>query len=136
MMSEIETYLAGLKNQKRAEDARILLPLLEQASGYTPYLTGTMIGYGSYHYQYDSGHEGDAFVTGFAPRAQNTVVYVMPGFADYEAQLTQLGKYKLGKSCLYLGSLKNVDLTVLVEIVADSVKVMQQRYKCKRHPNE
>lgn len=127
MTSEVETYLAGLKNQKRAEDARILLPLLEQASGYTPYLTGTMIGYGSYHYQYDSGHEGDTFITGFAPRSQNTVVYVLPGFSDYEEQLSQLGKYKLGKSCLYLGSLKNVDLPVLVEIVADSVKVMQQR---------
>lgn len=127
----IDEYLNSLKNQNRARDARTLLPLMEKASGYCGYLTGTMIGFGRYHYEYDSGHSGDAFVTGFAPRAANTVVYIMPGFGGFEEQLSQLGKHKLGKSCLYLGALKNVDLDILASMVNSSVEIMQSRYDCR-----
>ena len=127
MDKAIDEYLNSLKNQNRAKDARTLLPIMERASGYTPWLAGTMVGFGEYHYQYDSGHSGDWFVTGFAPGAQNTVVYIMPGFSEFEKELTRLGKHKLGKSCLYLGAVKNVDLDVLSEMVSKSVKIMQDR---------
>ena len=134
MDQAIEQYLSSLKNQSRARDARTLIPIMEQASGYEAWLSGTMIGFGQYHYVYDTGHSGDAFVCGFAPRAQNTVVYIMPGFSTYEEYLSRLGKHKLGKSCLYLGALKNVDLDVLSEMVTDSVKIMQSRYECQPSP--
>lgn len=113
MNADIEAYLDSLKNQSRAKDARTLIPLMEEASGYKAGLSGTMIGFGIYHYEYDTGHSGDAFVAGITPRAQNTVVYVMPEFETFQEQLTRLGKHKLGKSCLYLGALKNVDLKVV-----------------------
>lgn len=134
MNQEINTYLASLKHQKRADDARTLIPIMEQASGYGAYLCGTMIGFGRYHYEYETGHSGDAFVTGIAPRAQNTVVYVMPGFDTFTEQLGRIGKHKLGKSCLYLGALKNIDLEVLADIVQNSVAIMQSRYDCKSSP--
>ena len=134
MDKAIDEYLDSLKNQNRAADARTLLPIMEQASGYKSWLAGTMVGFGEYHYEYDSGQSGDWFVTGFAPRAQNTVVYIMPGFSEFEEELTRLGKHKLGKSCLYLGALKNVDLDVLSEMVSKSVRIMQERYECKLSP--
>lgn len=134
MNQAINSYLASLKNQSRANEARTLIPIMEQASGYNAYLSGTMIGFGSYHYQYETGHSGDAFVTGMAPRAQNTVVYVMPGFDTFTKQLSQIGKHKLGKSCLYLGALKNTNLDVLADIVQRSVEIMHSRYNCKASP--
>ena len=134
MNSDIDNYLSSLKNKNREKDARLLLPIMEEASGYTAWLAGTMIGFGKYHYEYDSGHSGDWFVTGFAPRAQNTVVYIMPGFSEFEDSLGQLGKHKLGKSCLYLGALKNIDLEVLASMVKKSVEIMQSRYDCIPSP--
>lgn len=131
MDTAIDDYLSSLKNQSRAKDARILLPIMEQASGYKPWLAGTMIGFGEYHYEYESGCSGDWFVTGFAPRSANTVVYIMPGFSEFEEELTRVGKHKLGKSCLYLGALKNIDLEVLAEMVTKSVKIMQSKYPCR-----
>ena len=88
----------------------------------------SIIGFGSYHYKYDSGREGDAFLTGFSPRAQNMTVYIMPGFSKYEATLKKLGKHKLGKSCLYIKKLEDVDLDILTDIIKDSVEVMNARY--------
>lgn len=134
-MQNVTEYIATIDNQTRRKDAELLLPIMEQASGYHPYLCGTMIGFGEYHYRYESGHEGDWFVTGFAPRKQNMVVYVMPGFEKYQQELSRIGKYKTGKSCLYFGALKNVDLNLLATIVKDSVKVMQSRYDCKPSPS-
>ena len=130
-MTAIETYLSSIGNTTRQADARTLLTLMQEASGYPPWLAGTMIGYGQYHYKYDSGREGDWFVTGFAPRKQNTVVYIMPGFSEYQALLDTLGKYKTGKSCLYINKLKDVDLDVLKKLVQLSVVEMQRRYECR-----
>lgn len=132
--SKIDPYLSGLKNETRAADARKLLPIMQKASGYRPWLSGTIIGFGQYHYEYESGHCGDCFVTGFAPRAQNTVIYIMPGFTGFETQLELLGKHKLGKSCLYLGALKNINLNVLADMVRRSVEMMQSRYDCIPSP--
>ena len=132
--TDIDNYLTSLTNKTREKDARMLLPLMEKASGYKAHLAGTMIGFGQYHYQYESGHSGDWFVTGYAPRAQNTVIYIMPGFDGFEDLLAQLGKHKLGKSCLYLGAMKNINLEVLMAMVSKSVAVMQSRYDCTPYP--
>lgn len=127
--ADVSQYLDSIEHPGRREDARVLLDLMREASGEEPVLWGTsIIGYGNYHYRYDSGHEGDFFLTGFAPRKANMVVYIMPGYTDYSHLLEKLGKHRIGKSCLYLGRLKSVDLDVLREIVEHSVQYMREKY--------
>ncbi|MCA9718518.1 MAG: DUF1801 domain-containing protein, partial [Myxococcales bacterium] len=88
----------------------------------------SIVGFGRYHYRYETGHEGDAFITGFAPRRANQVVYVMPGYLDLDEPLARLGKHRLGKSCLYINKLADVDLDALRELVEASVASMRARY--------
>lgn len=129
-MNDIQLFISKIDNKARQQDAHSLLSLLERITGYQPFLMGSIIGFGHYHYQYDSGREGDSAVIAFSPRKQNTVVYIMPGFDEYHDLLAQLGKHKLGKSCLYISKLSDVNLSVLTQIVALSVKHMQQKYQC------
>ncbi len=126
---DVTAYLETLPHPGRREDALVLLDMMARVTGETPTLWGpSIIGFGRYHYVYDSGREGDHFLTGFAPRKANMVVYIVPGFAPYDQLLSQLGPYKTGRSCLYLGRLKNIDLLVLEEIVSLSVALMKERY--------
>jgi hypothetical protein len=81
----------------------------------------SIIGFGSYHYKYKSGREGDWFLIGFSPRKQSLTLYIMSGFDGYEEKLNKLGKYRTGKSCLYINKLKDVNLSVLKEIMVDSI---------------
>ena len=87
-----------------------------------------IVGFGRYQYKYDSGHSGEFFVTGFSPRKQNLTIYIMPGFNRYKKQLGKVGKHKLGKSCLYVKNLDQVDLAALEEMIADSVRRMREMY--------
>jgi hypothetical protein len=91
---------------------------------------GTMVGFGRYHYTYASGRSGTWFITGFAPRKRETTVYIMPGFEPYAALLEQLGKHRLGKSCLYIKRLSDVDMQVLEILIVQSVTDMAARYPC------
>ena len=88
----------------------------------------SIVGFGKYQYKYASGHGGEFFLTGYSPRKSNLSIYIMPGFSEYESQLKDLGKHKLGKSCLYVKSLDDVDFDLLTWIVKDSVRVMKDRY--------
>lgn len=127
--SDVDTFLDAVENPRRREDGRRLLELMRKVTGEPPKMWGTsIVGYGSYHYKYESGREGDMPITGFSPRKQNLAVYIMPGFADFAELLAKLGKHKTGKSCLYLNKLDDVDLDVLTEIVLESVAVMRRRY--------
>lgn len=89
----------------------------------------SIVGFGRYHYKYASGREGDFFVTGFSPRKQNFTIYIMPGYTDYQHLLKKIGKHKLGKSCLYVKSLDDIDLDILKELIAASVEQMKTLYK-------
>ena len=82
----------------------------------------SIVGFGSYHYKYESGREGDMPLTGFSPRKQSLTVYIMPGFDEYEDMLGRLGKHKVGKSCLYINKLADVDKSVLRELIEKSVE--------------
>jgi len=86
----------------------------------------SIVGFGSYHYKYKSGREGDWPMTGFSPRKRNLTLYIMPGFSEYDDLLTNLGKYKTGKSCLYINKIEDVDLDVLRELVLQSVEHMAE----------
>ena len=88
----------------------------------------SLIGYGRYHYKYDSGREGDMLITGFSPRKANLVLYIMPGYRDLSDKLARLGKHKIGKSCLYINKLADIDMDVLREIVEDGLAYMKENY--------
>jgi len=129
-MITINEFIAQIENESRRNDALTLLPLIAEASGYKGKLRGSIIGFGQYHYKYESGREGDSSVVAFSPRKQNMVIYIMPGFSELDDLLLKLGKYKTGKSCLYINSLKGIDLSVLQQIVSKSVEIMKNRYQC------
>ncbi|MEH6597309.1 MAG: DUF1801 domain-containing protein [Colwellia polaris] len=129
-MNSVENFITDIEHVEKRNDALTLLALLSKASGYPAVLQGSIIGFGQYHYKYESGREGYAAVIAFAPRKQRLVVYIMNGFSEYEKLLEKLGKYKVGKSCLYINKLKDVDLDVLLEISTLSVRAMQQKYRC------
>lgn len=127
---DVKAYLDSVPHEGRREDADLLLNMMTRITGEPAVLWGpSIIGFGRYHYVYDSGREGDHFLTGFAPRKANMVVYIMPGFEPYDSLLSKLGSYKTGRSCLYLGRLRNVDVHVLEDIVAQSVALMKERYQ-------
>lgn len=130
MKKQILEYISTIESERRRSDSEVLLELIEKESGYTPCMHGSMIGFGKYHYKYDSGREGDSFVTGFSPRKNNIAVYIMTGFSGYQETLDNLGKHKVGKSCLYINNLADIDLMELRKLVRLSVKDMQDKYEC------
>jgi hypothetical protein len=88
----------------------------------------SIVGYGKYHYRYESGREGDFFLTGFAPRKQALTIYVISGFKAHGALMKKLGKYKTGKSCLYVKRLDDIDRDVLTQLVQASVNYLREKY--------
>jgi hypothetical protein len=124
---DVHEFLEGVSNETRKKDCYEVLELMRAATGVEAKMWGdSIIGFGSYHYKYASGREGDWFLTGFSPRKQNLNLYIMPGFDEYEGLMKKLGKYKTGKSCLYLNKLEDVDLAVLKTLIEKSVKKMQE----------
>ena len=118
----VEDFLNSVEDVKKQEDSFRILKLMREITGEEPKMCGnSIIGFGSYHYKYDSGREGDWFQTGFSPRKQNMTLYIMTGFDRYEELLAKLGKYKTGKSCLYIKKLEDVDPVVLRELITQSV---------------
>lgn len=127
---DVNEFLDAVENPRRREDARRVLELMQEVTGELPKMWGSsIVGFGSYHYKYASGREGDWMITGFSPRKQNLTIYIMPGFSEFSELLARLGKHKTSKSCLYLNKLDDVDLEVLAELVRESVNVMKARYK-------
>ena len=119
--ASVDQFLQGIKDEKKREDCYQVLKIMKKVTKSEPKMWGlSIIGFGDHHYVYESGREGDWFVTGFSPRVQNLTLYMMGGF-DREL-LKKLGKYKTGKGCLYINKLADVDLKVLNELIATSVK--------------
>jgi hypothetical protein len=124
---DVEAYIASIPDEGQRRDAAALVELMRRAAGHPPAMWGSgMVGFGSYHYRYASGREGDWFLVGFAPRRKSLTVYLMGGFTEYESLLARLGKHSTGKSCLYIKRLDDVDLDVLEELVRRSVASMQR----------
>mgnify|MGYP003581312551 CR=1 FL=1 len=113
----VDAFLDGVPHPVRRADGKALREMVERITGEPAVMWGpSIVGFGTYHYRYDSGHEADMCRVAFSPRAANLVLYV-GGFLEYEALLAKLGKHKSSKACLYLNKLADVDLTVLDEIV-------------------
>lgn len=125
----VKDYLNAVANPGRREDAFVLLDLIQSATGLEPRMWGpSIVGFGSYHYRYASGHEGDAPIAAFAPRKANMVVYLASELQLDELDLTTLGKHRAGKGCLYLGRLSSVDLKVLEKLIVTSADVIVELY--------
>ena len=118
---DVEAFLDGIENEKRRADCRTVVELMADVTGEPPAMWGdSIIGFGSYHYKYPTGREGDWMAVGVSPRKQNLTVYVMTGFERHAALMAKLGRYTTGKSCLYIKKLEDVDTSVLRELVRDS----------------
>lgn len=127
-----QDFIAAVEPDKKKVDAEALLAFFNRVTGLKPKMWGpSIIGYGRYHYKYESGREGEFMLTGFSPRKQNLTLYVMPGyrFGEMQEKLARLGKHKLGKSCLYINKLADVDMDVLEEIVTEGVAYMRETYE-------
>ena len=119
--ASVEAFIASLGDEKKRQDAQTLLELMTQATGHAPQMWGeNIVGFGSYHYKYATGREGDWFLAGFSPRKQNLTLYIMSGFDQYEVLMPRLGKHSTGKACLYIKKLADIDLDVLRDLVQQS----------------
>jgi hypothetical protein len=128
----VDGFLSKVSDEKVRDDCYALVKLMSKATGSPPKMWGpTIVGFGNYHYRYDSGHEGDACLTGFSPRKQNITVYVMPGFNQHADLLEKLGKHKAGKGCLYIKKLEDINSTVLENLIKQSVNFLKTKYPDK-----
>ena len=122
---DVAAFINNIADEQKRQDSQAILALMQDVTGAEPQMWGdSIVGFGSYHYKYASGREGDWFLTGFAPRKQNLTLYIMAGFEQYDTLLARRGKHKTGKSCLYLKRLADVDPNTLRELVQQSVAHM------------
>jgi len=127
--ASVTDFLDKITNPQKRTDAYFLLELMKEITGETPVMWGPgIIGFGSYHYKYDSGREGDMMLTGFSPRKLNFSLYIMAGFDRYGDLLKKLGKHGTGKSCLYIKRISDIDIEVLKELITTSYTYYQKKY--------
>lgn len=125
-------FIKSVDNPKRREDALKLLDIFTEVSGYEAKMWGpSIIGFGSYHYKYTTGHEGDAPVVGFSPRKAKLSLYLKTGDPENEKILEMLGKHTTGKSCVYVNKLEDIDLEVLKELIIQTIDYMKKNYEAK-----
>jgi hypothetical protein len=125
----VTAFLNAVEHPTRRADALALDTLFRDISGFEPRMWGpTIIGYGRYDYVYDSGREGSFLATGFSPRKSNLSIYIMPGYEDYAEILGRLGKHKMGKACLYINKLADVDMVVLAELIRTGLRDLSAKW--------
>jgi hypothetical protein len=128
----VEHFINSVGDDRKRRDSRDMIAMMTEITGKEPRMWGSsLVGFGQYHYRYESGREGDSFITGFSPRKSALTIYIMPGFSQYGDLLKRLGPHRTGKSCLYLNNLDAVDREVLQEIVRNSVERMREKYDCE-----
>jgi hypothetical protein len=126
--TSVAAFLAAMPDEQRRQDCQTLVSLMSKATGSEARLWGSnIVGFGQYHYVYESGREGDMFLTGFSPRKPALVLYGMGGVDQREALLEKLGKYKTGKGCLYIKKLEDVHLPTLKKLIEQGVKEAKKR---------
>ncbi|WP_296419441.1 DUF1801 domain-containing protein [Pseudooctadecabacter sp.] len=126
---DVTAFLEAVEHPVRRADGLVLDAMFRQITGWTPRMWGpTIVGYGSYDYVYDSGRSGTSLATGFSPRKAALSLYIMPGYQDYSDIRDRLGKHKIGKACLYINKLADVDLSVVEELVRRGVDDLGKKY--------
>lgn len=125
----VPAFLKSVEHETRRRDAKVIKEMMTRITGEKPKIWGdTIVGFGSYHYKYESGREGDWMLTGFSPRKSAMSLYIMPGYGEFDEIISRLGKHKTGKACLYINKLKDIDMAVLEELVTKSVAWMRKKY--------
>ena len=128
--SSVTAFLDSIEDPQKRMDSYRVLELMKGITGEEPKMWGnSIVGFGSYHYRYENGREGDWFLTGFSPRKQNISLYIMSGFSNYDELMKGLGKYKTGKACLYVNKLDDVHENVLKDLISQSVAYISNRYR-------
>lgn len=128
----VSDFLNTIEDRKQRAECRTIARMMREATGNRARMWGTsIVGFGSYDYKYASGHEGSGPLVGFSPRKQNLTLYIMPGFSNFDKLMSQLGKFKTGKSCLYIDALDDIDLQKLKALIDGSVKQMKRKYLVK-----
>lgn len=126
---DVKAFIDAVADEKQRADAHKLVQMMTRLTGHPPKMWGpSIIGFGQYHYKYDSGREGDMARIGFSPRKGQTVLYITDGFAGHAELMAKLGKYKTGKSCLYIKRLSDVDEAVLEQLCVASLNYMGDKY--------
>ena len=128
-VQKVSEFIAGIEDKQKRADCRELTKLMSGITGNRAKMWGSsIVGYGKYHYKYESGREGDFFLTGFSPRKQALAIYIVSGFDIHPELMEKLGKYKIGKSCLYVKKLDDLDREVLAQLVEESVAYIRKKY--------
>jgi len=126
----VEKFLNAIPEENTRRDCFTILKVMKQATKSEPKMWGSsIVGFGQYHYKYESGREGDWFLTGFSPRKQNLTLYLMGGLNRHTDLLKRLGKHKTAKGCLYLKSLDTIDISVLKVLVTKSVEDVRRMHR-------
>ena len=127
--ASVEDFLNTVKDESKRADSFEVKQMMERITGHPAKMWGSsIVGFDVYHYKYNSGRVGDMLKVGFSPRSTALTLYIMPGFDRYEELMSKLGKYKTGKSCLYIKKLENVDKAVLEELITESYNYMTEKY--------
>lgn len=130
--ASVTEFIDAIAHEVKRRDSHTLVQVMTAQTGLEAKMWGTaIIGFGSYHYQYASGHKGDAPLMGFSPRANAISLYVVTAFEQQDALLQKLGKYKMSKACIYIKKLSDIDMEVLKELITRSVAYLQQQYPNK-----
>jgi hypothetical protein len=125
--ASVKQFIAGVKDAKQRQESLQLLALFEQVTGEKPVMWGSsIIGFGKYHYRYKSGREGDMFLSGFSPRKGALVLYIGATLDINKTPLSELGKHRTGKSCLYIRRLSDVNAAVLAHIIKNTSEKLKQ----------
>src|SRR5690348_12491708 len=132
--TETKASVAGIVNgiteEQRKKDAREIIKIMKEQSGFEPKMWGpAIVGFGSYHYKYESGHEGDAPLIGFSPRKAAISLYLSSKFDDREKLLKEFGKYKASKACIYVKKLEDVNVEILKKMIANSFRYSKAKHK-------
>lgn len=129
-IASVTEFINSIEDRQKRADARKVAAMMRRVTGKRAKMWGSsIVGYGTYHYKYESGREGDFMITGFSPRRQALTVYILAGFRRFDTLMGKLGKYKTGKSCLYIKRLSDVDEKVLEKLIDRSVKYMRKNYE-------
>jgi len=125
----VTAFINGVENETRKRDAKAILAMMKKITGEKPKMWGpSIVGFGEYHYKYETGREGDTLNVGFSPRKANMVMYVMGSVKDNDPLMARLGKYKTGRACLYVNKLEDVDTGVLEKLIKKSYDATQKKY--------
>ena len=126
--ASVEDFLKKVEDEKKRKDAFEILEFIKKITGEKPKMWGPgIIGFGTFRLKYPNGREIDWMLTGFSPRKQNLTIYIMTGFDHYEEMLQKLGKYKTGKSCLYIKKLEDIDKDVLADMIRSSIDFLRKK---------